>query len=493
MITLEIKNIETDIRHDMSEAQFHAEFLELRKNLRFRPEGYLFSPQFRKKRWDGWKCLAWKNKSRCYFPTGLFSIVKDYFKEKEIPFQIIDKREKPNSNFCLEFNQDYKLRDYQQRALDAAVSRGRGIIHSSTGSGKTIIGSGIIHALGVSPFLFLVTSIDLLEQTKERLEDSLLQNGSPLQVGSVGGGNFDIRDINVMTVQTAVRALGKKFVRFDMESKLDTPNEVLLKEHRKEIVSLLHATRAVISDEIQHWRSDICQIVMNDLKKAYYRYGLSATPFRDQGDDLLIQACFGKKICEISASELIQKGFLVQPTINFIHLNPPVSKYKNWQSIYKNQIVENDYYNNFLANLAEEYIKNESLVLVLVQQIEHGKLLEDLISGSLFVYGNSPKKERLSAIKKLKNRYIKCIISTSLFDEGIDCKPLDVLILGGGGKSPSRAMQRVGRVLRPFEGKEFATVIDPFVHEKYLEEHANSREKMYKTEKEFIIKHHFPE
>ena len=79
-------------------------------------------------------------------------------------------------------------------------------------------------------------------------------------------------------------------------------------------------------------------------------------------------------------------------------------------------------------------------------------------------------------------------IASVIFDEGIDCKPLDTLILAGGGKSPTRALQRIGRILRKFEGKEDAIAVDFMDNCKYLQAHSKKREKIYRSEDEFIIK-----
>jgi len=84
-------------------------------------------------------------------------------------------------------------------------------------------------------------------------------------------------------------------------------------------------------------------------------------------------------------------------------------------------------------------------------------------------------------------------ISTSIFDEGINVKSLDTLVLAGSGKSSTRALQRIGRILRPYldtEGnnlKKDAIVIDFYDDCKYLRSHSNKRKKIYKTEDEFEI------
>lgn len=78
-------------------------------------------------------------------------------------------------------------------------------------------------------------------------------------------------------------------------------------------------------------------------------------------------------------------------------------------------------------------------------------------------------------------------IASVIFDEGIDCRPLDSLILAGGGKSPTRALQRIGRILRPYENKIDAIAVDFMDVCKYMQGHSQRREKIYKTEEEFEI------
>jgi len=213
----------------------------------------------------------------------------------------------------------------------------------------------------------------------------------------------------------------------------------------------------------------------------------SATPYRDEGDDMMIQACFGKKIAEVTASQLIRDDWLIKPSIKMVHIKKQKSVYKQWQSIYQDQITENEYYNGVVSNIANSYVKHGRMVLVLVRQIKHGKLLESMIPDSLFLSGKSSKKDRIEGIRSLRRKEISCIVSSTIFDEGIDIKPLDTVILAGQGRSKTRAMQRIGRILRPFEGKTTATAIDFYVHQKYLKDHAKSREKMYKTEPEYDV------
>lgn len=492
MLQLRIGNINTDIVGPLSSTQWRT----LEKDLSFRPEDFMFTRQYNKwifnngkkvkRMWDGWTRLCRKNKKRTYFPTGLYSLVINNLKEQNIPYSTVDCREFPEPNIELELSEDFEERDYQTKVCDDACEQQRGIIQAATGAGKTAMSAGIIRRLSVTPFLFFVTSIDLLVQARSELQKFLIHNGSNLRVGQIGGGVIDIADVNVLTAQTAVRAIGKKWQKYDSEEKDDkTPIE----ERAEDIKELLANAKGAICDEVQHWRADMCQEIVKSLLSCYYIYGISATPYRDAGDDLVIQACFGKKVAVITASELIQQGWLMKPNIYVVHLENKRSLYRQWQSIYKEQVVESPFYNGAIANIANAYIQQGRLVLGLVQQINHGKYLSSMIEGSRFLSGKSSKKLRLESIEALRNKDIRCIISTTIFDEGIDIKPLDTLLLAGQGKSKTRAMQRVGRTLRPFKDKPDPTVIDFRLNQKYLSEHNDKRVEMYRTEPEFNIKH----
>lgn len=500
-LTLKIDNIFVDLVGNLPAKNKS----ELERKLSFRPANYQFNPNFHRfmydkdgkpvrRFWDGWKRQFWSNKKRTYFPTGLISLAIEYFQQNNIPFVTENHREKPVPNYFVEDTGAFEYRDYQIRAINDACNRSRGIIQAATGAGKTVIAAGIIKELKVCPFMFFVTSVDLLTQAKESFEAALRYSGVNLTVGQIGGGIIDIRDVNVCTIQTAVRALGEKWdsnTKFDNE---DDDDATPIEKYKDDIRDVIRSAKASICDEVQHWRAHTCQLVARELKSAYYTYGMSATPYRDEGDDMLIQACFGKKCATITATELIEQGWLIRPDIKIIHVKDRKTKFKQWQAIYKDRVVECEQYNGMVANIANAYIEAGRLVLVLVQQINHGQMLADMIKGAQFLSGKNSKKKREDGLNNLKNHYVRCIVSSTIFDEGIDVKPLECVILAGQGKSKTRAMQRIGRITRPYESpsgakKTNATAIDFRIHDRYLEQHSIEREKMYRTESAYNIEH----
>ena len=78
------------------------------------------------------------------------------------------------------------------------------------------------------------------------------------------------------------------------------------------------------------------------------------------------------------------------------------------------------------------------------------------------------------------------MIASVICDEGLDIPTLSCLILGSGGKSPTRAKQRVGRVIRL--GSPHAEVYDFMDVGKWTAKHSRKRIKILQEEPEFDIK-----
>jgi len=475
----------------------------LRKALSYIPENSHFQIQHIKKTrkwdWDGRVHLVHRNKTYCkcpikkdgiHFPTGLYSQAVKFFKQYQISYRTIDKRKKIEKSLFLEMSENFEIRDYQTEIVEKAIKQERGIIKAATGSGKTAFSAHLIKELGVSPFIFYVPSVDLLKQSQDEFTKFLRKDGKEIKIGAIGGGIFDPQEITVMTIQTAVRACGKEYIKFDDEDKIE--DDDALTDKRKEILELIMNSHGMIADEVQRWAAESCQVISDYSVSARYKWGISGTPWRDQNDDILIDACFGKIISDVSASFLIDLGYLVTPNIYFIDVKTSIKGCFTYPSIYKKFVVENNIRNEYISKIAQSMYNEEKTVLILVKHIPHGKILEKLIPNSVFLHGSHSSKKRKKHLDKMREGKGSITIASVIFDEGIDVRALDTLILAGGGKSSTRALQRIGRTLRPYtspagEKKEYSTIIDFRDHCKYLKDHSKKREKIYRTEPRFNI------
>ncbi|MFA7219262.1 MAG: DEAD/DEAH box helicase family protein [Synergistaceae bacterium] len=466
---------------------------DLDQRLSYSPVGIEYAKSVKEGRWDGVFHLYRKTFGQ-FFDTGLISFVTKTLDDHAIEYHKVDDRKRPEVNLPdLKFSpfQNYEERDYQQFTIDRAYKRSRGILKVATGGGKTLIISELIGKIKTAPFMFYVLTKDLMEQAYEALSTTLNE-----PIGRIGGGNWDIQKINVCTVQTAVRAVNlknKKFkisdYQFDEEDIWDK-KQIESEDKLENLKNLLRATRGLYFDEAHHAAAKTVQDTVNASPNAFWRYGGSATPFREDGAEIMLQALFGKKIVDISASYLIENGFLIEPYVFFepIEHNCDLHSYR---SIYSECIVNNDEFNLHVADTANFLVEHGLSTLVLVQQINHGKFLQNKIPGSILVTGNVSNKLRKQSIQDLRDKKCLCMVATCLADEGLDIPTLDAALLAGGGASSTRVHQRIGRTLRKDRASSSPrdrSIVVCYKHDvKYLKDHANKCLRIIKEEPKFNV------
>ena len=264
----------------------------------------------------------------------------------------------------------------------------------------------------------------------------------------------------------------------------------------------------VLVSNCHHIPAQTITTIANKCKNAYYRIGVSATPWRDAGDDLLIEAVLNKKKdAVINASMLIEMGYLVKPEIYFVPIKQ-VFKGKNYQDIYNKAIVENLDRNKIITKIAYNMYIRDKHILMLYKNIKHGEKLLDMVSKRIgekvkpftiknpktnkdvtvrvrnveLLSGNDDTVKRLAVFEAVKAGFCRCLIASTIADEGLDLPILDTLILAGGGKSSTRAFQRIGRVIRLHEGKTKGVVFDFTDYTPMLRRHSRNRQKYYEQE-----------
>lgn len=341
----------------------------------------------------------------------LVSEVKDsrtHFKfQKEYPYDV----------YRYHFNPDFKYVEHQIRALRALLKTNVGIIKAPTSAGKTEIIIALMKMTNV-PTLILVDSVSLAAQTMERINEA----GIPIGICS-GKGKIAAKNM-ISTIQSA--------------------KKLSLSEYTMVIVDECHIVGAKTFQ-------DFFESTSYPL-----RYGFSATP---DGNDkyrfATIRQHIGDVIAEIYTDELLENDVITPPEIHMIGVSCIPTM--DWQAAYEANIVKNVDRNRIVSNLA-----NESGVptLVLYKIIEHGLELGKLIPDSIVLSGDNSMEERESAIAKFKSGEIRVIIASNIFKQGISINNIQTLINASGGKSKIEVLQKIGRALRKYPGKDVALVYD---------------------------------
>ena len=150
-----------------------------------------------------------------------------------------------------------------------------------------------------------------------------------------------------------------------------------------------------------------------------------------------------------------------------------------WQVCVSEGIVNNQLRSETAVYLAKTHRADQ--VLMLVNQVEHGQGLAGLIPGAVCCYSGMGRKARREALGGFKDGNVKCLVATSLADEGLDLPNANVLVLVSGGRSNAKTEQRTGRVLRAFQEKSHGLIYDfEDTFHPLLAKHSRVRQELYR-------------
>ena len=398
--------------------------------------------------WDGIVHLF--NKKSRSFPVGLIEIIKKILGFYKIKYIIEDYKIK----HCLfKIKNCIKLRDYQAQVVKNAIESGRCIIPLPVGSGKTLCAIALACYYN-KPTIFLCPTKEILYQTIDSFKRFIIDD---IKIGIIGDGYIDAGHITIATYQSISSAI---------------------KHNKKEIMDYLDSVEVMIADECHHVSSDtFYQIAMRIPAKI--RIGLTATPMRTDNTELKFIAAIGKCISAPKTTCLIEQGWLVPADIKIFKLprNKTIKFSDTYSEIYDKYILCNEVRNNIIKRIADIMIEHGRKVLILVSRIKHGDILKNMIEPSDFIYSASQERKKIYEEMRIGKR--KCVIATQIFDEGVDLLAVDCIIIVGGGKSPIKTIQRIGRGLRCFKDKRNTIIIDFIDNARYLYLHSMERIKTY--------------
>jgi superfamily II DNA or RNA helicase len=476
MLKLLIHNVSSQIFGSLDIAVIN----KITTKLSYELPGAFFAQQFNP--FAGVKYLF--SKKTQSFPTGLVRYVEEILAQSNIPFEIVDCRKAPTQRKPLPLSGD-QLRPYQEEAVSRAIERQRGIIKIGTGGGKTNVIAALTARLNV-PTLILIHKKDVFYQIIDRLEKML-----NVPIGKVGDGLCQPEKFTVGMIQTISRLYEPKRKRKKGES--DKADDTILQTKGDIIRNLVEQSECIITDECHHTPADSFWDVHKHAENAFYKYGFSASPWRDDGDELLIEAAHASHIVDTPASWLIENGYLVPPKVYLLAFkHEKKTREEPYSEIYDTEVMNNFERNKAITQIALKAAAQDKTVLIAVTKIDHGRLLEAMLQqvepDSLFVSGESDSDVRKQVLKDLNMRVRKIVICTTIFGEGVDVPNLDVLINAKAGASSVDAFQLIGRVLRKTDTKTKAYLVDIFDRGcKYIQKHSNARLKIYETEPKYQI------
>ena len=351
----------------------------------------------------------------------------------------------------------YKLRDYQQKASNAAVNffnnkakKNNAIMVLPTGAGKSLVIADIASRLEGHTLVF--------QPSKEILEQNYLKLCSyGILDCSIYSASFGRKEISMITFATigSVKNHPELFQHFQYiiidECHLVNPKEGMYRD----FLSMLK-----------------CKVL-----------GLTATPYRlsssrDFGSMLKFitrtRPCvFSEVIYQVQISTLLDMGYLAK--VNYYPMSPAGWNEGHLQinttgADYTDKSVVREYERvdlyGWLVSIINRLLHNRKTgikrkgILVFTRFLKEAEQLTWSVPGTAVVSGNTPKKEREEILEAFRSGKIPVVVNVGVLVCGFDYPELDTVVMARPTMSLALYYQIVGRCIRPHPSKDASWFID---------------------------------
>jgi superfamily II DNA or RNA helicase len=374
------------------------------------------------------------------------------------------KFEPPSKKYDYSIEPTYKLRTYQQIAIDKWRKNDFfGTIELPTGSGKTIIGIDAIREV-YERTLILVPTIALIDQWLNQISTFL--SIPKERIGIFYGEKKAFRDfpIVISTYQLLSQYLQDLHAIEKKEDDKVRREKVIVEDT---IGFFTHKFGLLIADEAHHIQAETFRQIAVDLEISR-RIALSATIEKSVHSTLVI-ATLGPIIHKVTYGLLAREGHIAPIYFRRIHI-PLTSEEKgilNKEGKKAYGKVSREAYNKLLAirKLVESEITSQTLIFT--SRIKHAlkihSFLKERSIDSTVLTGDTVLNDRELNIllDQFREGKIQTMVLVKMLNEGFDA-PADTIIIASGTRNRREQIQRIGRATRPGKvAKLFELIIDP--------------------------------
>lgn len=431
-----------------------------------------YSPAYKLGRWDGTQSFCTLG-GRTYLnlldkilpvviENGYEIEIQDQRAKHEFEFEEVDEGFLGHINWPSDHRmagQPIMLRDYQIQAINECINNIQGISIAPTSAGKTIITASLSKiAEQYGRTIVIVPNKNLVQQTEEDYRNI------GLDVGVLYGDRKEYDRQHTICTWQSLNVLDKK-----SKDALDDD----------QLAVFLDNLVAVICDEVHMVKNMnvLHGLLTTTFANVPIRWGLTGTVPEEEYNQVSLYSAIGPIIGKLSAKELQDKGYLAKCHVNILQTQDGVV-YNDYQSELK-YLVTNRERLAWMAKKIQE-ISETGNTLVLIDRIETGEILHELIDGSTFISGQMKSTKRKEAYKDINLADNAVMIATyGTTSTGISINRIFNLVLVEPGKSFVRVIQSIGRGLRKADDKEAVEIFDVSSKCKFSNRHLLKRKKFY--------------
>lgn len=345
------------------------------------------------------------NKDVLTIPIGRLDLIPE-------EYEVVDKRILAPTTFP-KFK--FELRDDQLGVYDSIDDNI--IVQANPGWGKTFIGIALATKLKQKT-LVVVHTKHLLHQWIEEVKKTL-----GIEPGIIGDKKFEI----------------------------DSPIVIGLIQSIKNRITLVNKEfGTVIVDECHHVPATVFKGIV-DAFYARYKIGVTATPWRKDGQHILLYNYFGgpNKEYKTEDNNAIKPDILIVDS--GIRLNP--NHMIPWATRV-NELYDTTEYMELFLNLCQIQADKGHLVLALADRVEFLHQCHEILDDSMIVVGGVENRDFLASGKRI------LLGISKIYSEGVNIPPLSSVIIGMPLNNRGLLEQIIGRISRMHSGKMHPEVVD---------------------------------
>lgn len=399
-------------------------------------------------------------------PRGILDQLKERCEQSGIAFRITDKRT-AGRTIAVRFTGE--LRQNQKDAVNALLQHDCGILSAATAFGKTVTCSSMIAEKKVSTLIVLESSA-LVDQWEKALI-KFLSIDEELPEYHTKTGRVKKRKSLIGVIQGS-KDTSTGIIDIAMAGSLFKKGE----PHPR-----LNAYGLVLVDECHHSASDTMSTVLKAVT-AKHVYGATATPFRGDGLDKIVDMLLGPVRYRYTAREKSEEQGMAHLIIpRFTGTVSPHGREKLHVNEAYDLIRNNDLRNRMILEDIRTCILNGRTPLVLTRFTEHAAILyeqaKEYADRVFLLTGKISKKEqkllRAEMDAVVPDESVLLIATGQLIGEGFDYPRLDTLIMATPVAWKGIVEQYAGRLNREYPGKACVQIYD------YIDSHIPVFDRMY--------------
>lgn len=376
----------------------------------------------------------------------------------------VEDRSSTAHDVPLEMRTTFSPHPYQQAAIAAWQRSGQcGTVILPTGAGKTYVALRAIAQVGRSA-LIVVPTLDLMHQWYAILTETF-----GIEVGVLGGGEHDVRELTVTTYDSAYLCMPRLGGRFDL----------------------------LIFDEVHHLPAPNYRQIPA-MSTALSRLGLTATYERPDGAHTELDYLVGPVVYHASLDALAGQQLA---EYEIVRLRVPLTdeeaeSYQSAATVYRAYLrtagitPHGAGWKEFVKRSGRDPAARAALLArgemkrLVVSAARKLELLEMLLrwhpTDKILIFTEytdlvyriaeeflippithyTGSRERKWILEQFRAGLLNRVVSAHVFNEGVDVPSANVGIILGGSSSPREYVQRLGRLLRKGSNGKIATLYE---------------------------------